>query len=77
MQVLGVYIFPVMFYEADALSSTILRSVLSFPNKGCSLACAGNEQEINYPSVTFWKNRELNAKCREFIRKPRELHFGR
>jgi len=42
-----------------------------------ALTCAGNEHEINYPSVTFCKNRELNAKCREFIRKRRELHFSR
>lgn len=64
-----------MSSKADALSSTILRSVLSFPNKGCSLACAGNEHEINYPSVTFCKNRELNAKHKEFIRKRRELCY--
>lgn len=65
-----------MSSKADALSSTILRSVLSFPNKGCSLACAGNEHEINYPSVTFCKNRELNAEHKEFIRKHRELCYS-
>lgn len=65
-----------MSSKADALSSTILRSVLSFPNKGCSLACAGNEHEINYPSVTFCKNRELNAEHKEFIRKHGELCYS-
>lgn len=66
-----------MSYKANALSSTILRSVLSFPNKGCCHACAGNEHEINYPSVTFCKNRELSARHKEFIRKHRELCYSR
>lgn len=66
-----------MSYKADALSNTILRSVLSFPNKGCSPACAGNEHEINYPSVTFCNNTELNAKHKEFVRKHRELCYIR
>lgn len=74
---LGVCIFPVKSRKADALSSTILRSVLSFPNKGCSLTCAGNEHEINYPHVTFCKNRALSAKHREFIRKHGEPHSSR
>lgn len=76
-QVLGACIFPVMSYKADALSSAILRSVLSFPNKGCSLTCAGNEHEINYPRVTFCKNTAPDAKCREFITKHREPHSSR
>lgn len=76
-QVLGACIFPVMSYKADALSSAILRSVLSFPNKGCSLTCAGNEHEINYPRVTFCKNTAPDAKCREFITKHREPRSSR